>query len=268
MSTIIYDVTVTCCQLDISFNRLTAIASEAFSNCGRMERLKLNNNELDRVDIVVRNMSSLELLDLSGNRLSYLDAAFTTELDRLYARRRFRMDIRRNTFICDCSTLSFVRWVQETPVRLTGRHQVNCSYDRRVVTMLSFDMRHLEDKCRASSGDGDVFSVVIPSVVAVVFLGVVVGLVIQNRWYLQYAFIVCRLKGRRRPAEEEGISYDAVVLYFMHATTTAEAAASRAVSRWIADELRPRAEDDWRLRLHIGDRDDIAGPSKVIPISL
>ena len=251
-----------CCQLDISNNRLTAIASEAFSNCGRIKRLKLNNNELDRVDIVVRNMSSLELLDLSGNRLSHLNVAFTTALDALHTKRRFRVDIRRNAFICDCPTVSFVRWVHETPVWLVGRHHVSCSYDGREVALMNITMRHLVDKCSSN----EVLSVVLPPVISVVFLGIVVALALQNRWYLQYAFIVCRLKGRRQPTDE-GNTYDAIVLYFMHATTTAESSASRTVSRWIAGELLPRAERAWGLRLHIGDRDDVAGPSKVIPIS-
>ena len=227
-----------------------------------MRWLKLNNNELNQVAFFVRNMTSLELLDLRGNQLTYLNETFTTELDLLYIRRRFRLDILDNPFTCDCSTVPFVRWVQNTSVQLVGRDNIMCTYEEPEVPMLNVYLPHLVERCR-SPEPKDVLNVVLPIVVFVVFFGVIVVLAIQNRWYIQYAFIVCRLSGRRKHSKEDN-SYDATVLYFMHATTAVDSSASREVSRWIADELRIHAEDDWGLHLHIGDRDDVAGPSKVI----
>ena len=253
---------IVCFQLDISNNKLSTITSDAFSNCVFIRLLKLQNNQLDNVDIIVRNLSSLELLDLSGNLLPYLNETFTAKLDHLYTRRRFLLDIRHNHFVCGCSTVPFVRWMQNTSVQIVGRDNITCSYDELEVPMLSIDLLHLVEQCRPPEPT-DVFAVVLPIVVFVVFVGVIVVLAIQHRWYIQYAFIVCRLGGRRQRSKE-GNAYDATVLYFMHATTTADSSACRAVSRWIAEELRVHAEDDWGLHLHIGDRDDVAGPSKVI----
>ena len=251
-----------CFQLDISNNELSTITSDAFSKCVHMSLLKMQNNKLDNVDITVRNLSSLELLDLSGNLLSYLNETFTAKLDHLFARRRFKLDIRHNPFVCDCSTVPFVRWVHNTSVHLVGRDNITCSYDELKIPIVNIDLLLLVEQCRPPE-TADVFAVVLPIVVFVVFVGVIIVLAIQNRWYIQYAFIVCRLSGRRQPSKD-GNTYDATVLYFMHAMTTADSPASRAVSRWIAQELRVHAEDDWGLHLHIGDRDDVAGPSKVI----
>ena len=249
-------------QLDISNNRLSSIADNAFCNCKRMKWLKLNNNELNQVEFFVRNMSSLELLDLRGNQLTYLNETFTTDLDLLYTRRRFRLDILDNPFVCDCSTVAFVRWVQNTSVELVSRDNIMCSYEEPQVPMLNVYLPHIVERCRSPEPE-DVLNVVLPIVVFAVFFGVIVVLAIQNRWYIQYAFIVCRLSGRRKNSKEDN-SYDATVLYFMHATTAVDSPASIQVSRWIAEELRIHAEDDWGLHLHIGDRDDVAGPSKVI----
>ena len=59
-------------------------------------------------------------------------------------------------------------------------------------------------------------------------------------------------------------SCDKVVTYFLHALNYCDQMAGVArISRWVCTRLLPRAEDEWGLRLYVGDRDDLGGASKM-----
>ncbi|KAK2185716.1 hypothetical protein NP493_225g00008 [Ridgeia piscesae] len=59
-------------------------------------------------------------------------------------------------------------------------------------------------------------------------------------------------------------SCDKVVTYFLHALNYCDQMAGmERISRWVCTRLLPRAEDEWGLRLYVGDRDDIGGASKM-----
>ena len=246
--------------VDLSNNKLSGISPEAFDNCPRLRRLNLADNELTEIDINLRHLLELERIDLSGNRLVSLSDVFMTKLDRRCHVRSIEVNMQREMFMCNCESVSFVRWTRVTHVRLTEKDQLTCSYgDRDNVRMTEIDVDQLEAGCHVS-----ILPIVVPIIAVVIIISVVTLFLRYHRWYIKYHLVLCWLRDGRTSSNTLGKQHDAMVTYFLHAANSRDQQGGVArISRWVCTRLLLRAEDEWGLRLYIGDRDDVGGASKM-----
>ncbi|KAI0233785.1 hypothetical protein LSAT2_015994, partial [Lamellibrachia satsuma] len=246
--------------VDLSNNKLNRISPEAFENCSRLRRLNLADNELTEIDINMRHLLELERIDLSGNRLVSLSDAFMENLDRRCQMRSIEVNVQREMFTCNCESIEFVRWTRVTQVRLTEMNQLTCSFGGRDnVRMKEIDVTQLEAGCHLS-----ILPIVVPIIAVVIFISVVVLFVRYHRWYVKYHLVLCWLRDGRTSSSTQGKQHDAMVTYFLYASNSRDQQVGVArISRWLCTRLLPRAEDEWGLRLYVGDRDDVGGASKM-----
>ncbi|KAK2193179.1 hypothetical protein NP493_14g06035 [Ridgeia piscesae] len=242
-------------DINLSHNRLSHITPRAFEHCTCLKRLNLADNELIQINIYMDNMEALEYIDLSGNRLVTLSDAFMTTLDQHV--HVLTVDIRREMFVCNCESVTFLRWSRVTHVRLTEKDKLTCSYgDRDNVWVTEIDVDQLEAGCQVS-----LLPVVVPIIAVVIFITVATFLVRYHRWYIKYHLVLCWLRDVTSSTNKQ---YDAMVAYFLHASNSRDQEGGVArISRWVCTRLLPRAEDEWGLRLYVGDRDDLGGASKM-----
>ena len=236
-------------DFDVSYNRLRTIAPSTFSNNPNIAHIKLSGNALLEVELELRNLSRLESLSLNSNSLTRLTNAFVTELEHLSRRTNFTFDIRNNSFVCSCESVEFVRWVQTTNIDVVSKDKLYCTLKNRVVRIIHVSLTELEEDCRR-------FPVVIVSVISfIVGVGVLVMIIVWNRWYIVYRVILCNVHFCTKPIAERSDHFDAAVLYFANPTIASDALASREISQWVINELRPLVEDHDDLKLFIADRD-------------
>ena len=249
-------------DINLSHNKLKSISPKAFQRCTRLRRLNLANNELSQFDLNIRHMSMLEYIDVSENRLFRLSGVFTSKLDEQFQIQTFELNLRGNVLVCNCISVVFVRWVASTKVLLTDRDKLKCLYgDRRDVSVTGIAINELEAGCDVTANQLIVF---IPIIVAVVLVSIMAWLVRYHRWYMKYHLILCWKVEGATPTHDQENRCDAMVLYFMHSANPRDQEGGVArISRWVCTRLLPRAENDWGLRLYIGDRNDIVGASKM-----
>ena len=247
-------------DINLSYNKLRSISPMAFQGCTRLRRLNLANNELTQFDINISHMTTLEYIDLSENRLFRLTSIFTSKLDELYQKQHFQLNLLGETLTCNCESVSFVRWILTTQVRLTDVDKLTCVYrSNRHMLLTAIPMDEFQTGCDVADNELAVLGLI---AVGIVICVVVLSIVRYHRWYIKYHVTLCWQQGRGATCQE--YNYDAMVLYFIHASNSRDQEGGVArISRWVCTRLLPRAEDEWGLRLYVGDRDDLGGASKM-----
>ncbi|KAK2165420.1 hypothetical protein NP493_1365g00041 [Ridgeia piscesae] len=247
-------------DINLSHNKLRSISPVAFQRCTRLRRLNLANNELTQFDLNIRRMTMLEYIDVSENRLFRLSGIFTSKLDELFQRRPLEVNLQGDTLTCNCESVSFVRWIRTTQVRLTDLDKLTCLHgsDRHML-LTAIPMGEFETGCDVADNELAVFGLIIFGIVICV---IVLSIVRYHRWYIKYHVTLCWRQGQGATCHE--YNHDALVLYFIHAFNSRDQEGGVArISRWVCTRLLPRAEDEWGLRLYVGDRDDLGGASKI-----
>ena len=248
-------------DINLSHNKLRGINPLAFEYCNRLTLINLANNELTYIDLYMDSLIDLEYLDLSGNRLKSLNDTFISKLDEMVHVRSLAVDLQREMFMCNCDTLSFVRWTRVTHVQLVSKERLTCTYgDIRDKSLSHIDLEDIESECRVPS----VLPIVVPVVAVVIFICSFAVLARYQRWYIKYHLALCWSRERMTSSSTQDKQYDAKVLYLMHSTNSREQQEGVArISRWVCTRLLPRAEDEWGLSLYVGDRDDVGGDPKI-----
>ena len=103
---------------------------------------------LHDINLDLNGLTSLRLIDLHSNRLPFLRSAFTDQLDNVYYN-TFQLDIRNNYFVCSCDSLPFIRWLQTTPVRLTGMANLSCLYNNSRELLMNISVLELRKSCES-----------------------------------------------------------------------------------------------------------------------
>ena len=250
-------------DINLSHNKLSKISHQAFERCTRLRRLNLADNELTQIDMNIHHIATLEYIDLSGNRLFRLSDAFTSELDQPFQGRPLVLNLQKQIFTCNCNSASFVRWSQVTHVNLTNKDRLMCLYgNREDVQLTGISMDEFEAGCDVTDKQ---LTVVVPIVVGIAILVVVILWTVRyHRWYIKYHAILCWKREAGATTRKRENRFEAMVLYFMYSANPSDQQDGVArISRWVCTRLLPRAENEWGLRLYVGDRDDVGGASKM-----
>ena len=165
-------------ELDLSYNKIPAIGADAFVDLANIRKLNLRENRLTILEFSISHMTSLVVVDLSSNLNAYGGSGFVDE-GNVWENRKMEMTLTNNSFVCNCTSAAFVRWVQTTPINLTGKMDLQCVNETdHVVYIATLAGQSLPTPCprRASSG---VIVAAVCSLIAV--FAVAVGLVCCRR---------------------------------------------------------------------------------------
>ena len=133
-------------ELDLSNNKIPSIQRDAFRDLSRIRKLDLRGNRLTVLGFSVSQMASVIHIDISGNRARYADAGFLEGIPGWG--NNTEMDLRNNSFVCNCSSAAFVRWVQTTLVNITDVNDLQCLTDAgQNVDIAGVNAADLHDSC-------------------------------------------------------------------------------------------------------------------------
>ena len=226
-------------EVDVSSNGLSHIDPSSFSNCTMLKHIALRGNTLKHLEITLRDLTSLELVDMSENYLPFLNESFTRELDKLCEVKSISVDIRHNKLICNCESLSFVRWVQTTLVDVIGRKDMTCLVKDSHRRLTDISVQDLLDECSDSR--------------RYVWIHILLGVLILSLVLTMIAVLYVRVRRKRREHSQDQplllneYRYNAAVLFDFEDVK---------MRTWIHNELVQKVEEKWNLRLFVMHRDE------------
>ncbi|XP_062378213.1 toll-like receptor 13 [Sardina pilchardus] len=222
-------------ELGLSGNDLTILSPDIFLPLQKLYRLYLSETHLKTLDFIIQaNLHHLYYLQVSNNQISSINDTIITSLPGLRL-----LDMKGNTFTCDCSNAWFIKWVEEgnfTQVLAANTFECNSPPDLKQTKFLSVDVHscsvNIEFYCYISS-------------TCLVLLTMIISLMYNFlRWQIVYgyhlflAFLYDNKKNRSH--KPLGFQYDAFVSYNKHDEL------------WVTSELLPKLEGEqgWKLCLH------------------
>ncbi|KAL4705497.1 hypothetical protein ACJJTC_017357 [Scirpophaga incertulas] len=117
-------------KLDLSYNQISLVESDAFYNMTTLQKLDLSNNQISNVyREMFKGLVNLERLVLAQNHISVLALGTFDYLVGLK-----QLDITENPLICDCALLWISDWARNTSVKLVGNPK--CAFPENMASKI------------------------------------------------------------------------------------------------------------------------------------
>lgn len=170
--------------LILSNNSLASIPFRMFERSHSLEALDLSHNKLKYVDFNVNFLTKLQKFDLSYNEIVSLDGSTRVQLDNLILRFQsqvaetdFQMPLHHNPLECSCNTIEFEKWVISTKKKC-DLGDVRCYHKTSVVPINEDVYKESEFECKLIT-----IYAVVGSIGALIF---VIILVFAVRYIIQF----------------------------------------------------------------------------------
>ena len=229
-------------ELYLKSAQISSIPYGEFDMLYNLQKLDLSLNQLTEISFLVSSLWSLSLLNISYNSLHQLTANFTLRLDQLFVNvsHPINVDIRSSPFVCNCDSLSFLRWIKKTKVGLLNNGSFLCSYkEHQQMTLIAVDVNHLTSECY-------LIYIVTFSVTGIVVIIVSISIAVYHyRWNIR----TWLLKFAHSNPDPRNIQfkYDGFVVY------------SDGDRQWVHNIMLDEIENVMKLKLCVHHRDFIPG---------
>ena len=248
-------------ELDLSQNYIRFLPNNSFEHLINLRKLDLSNNLLKDTDIIISSMLNLNLLDLSYNLIPYLGKSFQIQLELISSHNRnLRLRLYGNPFSCQCESINFLDWLQNTNITVERVEDLLCT--NSTTTLLKVDTKQISEVCnRTASYSSSRYFIIIGILGFIVFLAVVGSFVIyKQRWKIAWHMYTMkrRLFKNRYSKVEMDRKYDAYVAYYINHEVGKDTGIT-----WVVNDLKDKAETEWNKTLFIFDRNAAVGGSKI-----
>lgn len=118
-------------RLDLADNGLVVLPTSMFTALPALRQLDLSNNSLVGLhNVSFQGLGQLQSLNLSDNSLSVLRNSTLAQFRSLPALRRINLG--RNTWVCDCAIEDLVAWLKESD-QVEGKEALTCAYPDKML---------------------------------------------------------------------------------------------------------------------------------------
>lgn len=108
-------------------NGLLSIPEFFFTNNSKKETIDLSGNKLQQVHFELKRLRNLNLLNLTNNAISVLDAKSMNALDELMRSGKLKVDMSKNYLSCrECIDLDSVRWLVRNRHNIAKWEELKC----------------------------------------------------------------------------------------------------------------------------------------------
>nr|WLK77136.1 Toll-like receptor [Eisenia andrei] len=233
-------------RLEVLNLRGTGVTSEMLPYIARRRHLRIldvSENEINVLQRPILQNLKLEVLLLRDNWLSVINITTLPEdtWDRLT-----RVDFSENTLYCDCQVVWFRRWLKKRKnTTVENLHLTRCTGPAEVKDVPIHLLKHPTDlECFSEEADAYLLSVFF-AVFMTTLVTFLVAILHRLRWILKYWYFryKARAKEFRELLDQQHYEFDAFLSY------------SETNYEWVVDQLHPRLENEFGLRLCIHHRD-------------
>ena len=115
-------------EINLNGNQISEIPHGAFSGLYKLKRLSLVDNKLLELSFNVKDLISLEILDVSVNSIQYASNSFTSRIDDVSRKTNLTLYLSINPLVCNCKQFDFVAWLVATQV-IWNKKKLNCTFE-------------------------------------------------------------------------------------------------------------------------------------------
>ncbi|XP_035767231.1 toll-like receptor 3 [Neolamprologus brichardi] len=229
-------------ELDLSTNNISTLDCHDFTNQTKLRKLYLYQNSITALKpCLFKDLKGLQTLKLQTNQITKLNGAFkeqytTLNLDKSLPALTY-LDLQGNGFTCNCDNSWFLSWaINDSKTQVYDAYNFTCNYPQE------FKSKKLLDLDTSSCLDNTDFICFVLCTCTILCLMVVsftyhfMGLQLVYAYYLFIAWLFDKKhKNKKTPHQ-----YDAFISYNTHDEP------------WVIDKLLPKLEGEqgWRLCLH------------------
>ena len=241
-------------NFNLAYNAIRKMPEDTLRTMEALEILDLEHNYLSELMINLTNLPNLRKLTLQRNYIKSISKNMMEQFNE-HARKndqRITIDLRENPLLCTCNERDFVHWIQNAKTHklyFKGIKNVLClNGDSNTVKILQVDLHQMAIHCLSAS-----FYISISVTAAVLIAAMIVGFGValyRKRWWLRYKyFLVSKMYQQHQQQQEaqRNYEYDAFVSY------------NSRDELWINEELQPKLEDEFGLKLCLHQRDFVLG---------
>ncbi|XP_063423075.1 toll-like receptor 4 [Mytilus trossulus] len=239
-------------QIDFSANQFKYLNPSLFkSQYKSLLKLILSSNILTEINMKFSKFSKLNYIDLSDNRIRYLERGTIKELDMLNIKSMDKLELllQGNMFECNCDSLHFIEWLHFTNVTLDNGGNYSCRYFDGSYKTTTFAFQNLHDlKTMCVSKVWLIFSVLLS--VLLIMIIIASSIAYKYRITLQYWYLTIRRKYRhysKLEGESNEYRYSAFVAYH------------NADYKWVCGPLSTFLEKEKEQSLCLHHRDFLPG---------
>ena len=206
-------------NLQLDRNGIKSLPWLIFQNLSSMEILNLSGNSLRLIEFKISHMKQLKVLDIGNNLITNIDANSLFTLDQSMATSNMSLNLYGNPLQCSCDTLPFLHWMQKNRKSLIGFDTYFCIYNNK--ESVTFDkleltiLMELSARCSSRVALWVSFGLVLIAIIAV-FLSV---LAFRHRWDFRFFILHLRTGGKELINDMETkrrYKYDAFVIHHHH----------------------------------------------------
>ncbi|XP_071121907.1 toll-like receptor 4 [Mytilus edulis] len=216
-------------HINLSKNKISNIPNMLFKKQEHLEKLDLSENIIDDINFKISHMKKLMFLNLRKNRISMLSKYAINGLDSIAKMNtNLTVDLSGNNLVCNCDSLSFVKWIIDTPTYLHNREEYECKTSQNTISFLrnpSEFYETIQKECMSYEG---LITGVATGILMFIFI-LCGGIVYRYRWKLRYFYYMVKVKWhdpepKSVNKDERLYMYDAFVSYanedhtFVHKT--------------------------------------------------
>ncbi|XP_062571161.1 toll-like receptor 4 [Saccostrea cucullata] len=210
-------------MLDLKENRISTLPKIVFQNLVNLKYLDLSKNFLKTWEINTSYMKIVYSIELSNNEITSLSDGDMKAFDRMGSTKNLTMNFLKNSFICTCRTINFMKWMEERnktkKINFLHFNNYNCTEDaEHNGKVLKFDkiklhILNLQRECRSFST-----IIFVTTGTLVCFLVILcTGLAYRYRWKLRYFYYMTKSRYHQyKSLRSENLplnQYDAFVSY-------------------------------------------------------
>ncbi|KAH9503954.1 hypothetical protein Btru_067447 [Bulinus truncatus] len=214
---LIFDKLTNITRLNISFNNLYRLNKKAFADMSSLETLDLSINRLSHANFSISHMTRLRFIDLHRNEIASLPSDVTKHISWLRSQGvNITVDMRQNPIECDCGNLDFLKWVVDKQIFGTNYSLYYCKFPvaneqaHEMVDGYEAQVNLLSYSCYAHV---TVFLTVAGGTFFMVLV-LIISLIYRFRWTLRYWYHAAKIKiSSERHSDTSRFKYDVFVSY-------------------------------------------------------
>ncbi|CAG2204158.1 unnamed protein product [Mytilus edulis] len=179
--------------INLSKNKIANIPNLLFKEQNNLERLDLSENMIDDINFKLSHMKKLMFLDLRNNRISMLSKYAMNGLDSIAKMNtNLTIDLGGNNLVCNCDSLSFVKWIVDTPTYLHRQSEYKCKTSQNTIILRNPKevFKTIQKECMSYGG------LIIGLTIGVLMFIFILcgGIVYRYRWKLRYIYYMVKVK--------------------------------------------------------------------------
>lgn len=181
-------------DVNLSRNRITALAKDVFKNVKYLEQLDLSDNYIENLNVDISSLSNLKFIDLRFNRLQSLPVGVTKHLDTISKQHPVSIDLSDNKLLCTCNSIVFIRWLVHSKVEFLNIDKYYCAFENTTIRVFNESRKEilaqLEKDCKSYLG-----IIVGSSTSSGIILAFLISYMVYTyRWKLRYIYYMAKIK--------------------------------------------------------------------------